>query len=192
MFENNNGKIFGCIWVEIGISLLDFTPFNFAQNTIPTSSRGKKREKEEKNHSFHLFALTHVCECLYECLLAQFYGYKYFSNEMRKLYVIKANVCQTICFRSMFLWVPFLLSVYWRYTLTTLGLVFNALWSSGNGSRIWLPMLTLRLIKYGCLYATAHYIHIYIRQIIVCECKKTTNRKRRRKATLLLLGTRYI
>lgn len=40
--------------------------------------------------------------CVRECLLAQIYGYKYFSNEMRKLYVVKANVCQTICFRSMF------------------------------------------------------------------------------------------
>lgn len=44
------------------------------------------------------------------CVLTQIYGYKYFRNEMRKLYVIKANVCQTICFRSLCLvWCAFCL-----------------------------------------------------------------------------------
>lgn len=121
--------------VKIGISLLDFSPFNFTQHThthtIAMSSQ--KKQRGSKNHSSRLFALVRLSDMrtqwellhyyLYihiffslhslhfsvrfheyacECLLAQIYGYKYFSNEMRKLYVIKANVCQTICFRSMF------------------------------------------------------------------------------------------
>lgn len=96
----------------------------------------------------------------YECLLVQIYGYKYFSNETRRLYVIKANNLFQInvLVSSVFILFSAFGLLMWHVDYSWL-----SIWRFVIQQQPFLLMLML--IKYGCVWTYKN--RIYIVKIIV-------------------------